>query len=368
MFENFHGNHAAASTLAEMIERHRIPQTILLDGKEGVGKATLARRFAARLLGGGARIEHDDLSLPHNVSLLAEREKLPSEKRAEDPFLLATHPDFVTFAPDGPLRQISIQQTRLLKERAQFAPLAGSHRVFLIDGIDRANEQAANSLLKMLEEPPPYLILLLTAENPYDLLPTIRSRSVPVRLAPLSPAEMLAFARGQTREMDHVERRIALASGSPGIALSVDLELYDRRRAAMCIFLEAASGAAPFHKWAQQSEKLALARSEKLEPYLKVLLLLLEDLLHVREGIEEVRNPDLQPWLASLAPRLSFEWLRAAVTRTDDLVQLLRRNIQKNIALDALVIELVSSTEQLSHVLGEVREDDARPRTFYAGE
>ncbi len=338
MFENFHGNQAAAATLAEMIERTRIPQTILLDGKEGVGKATLARRFAARLLGGAARIEQDDLSLPHNVSLLAEREKLPSEKRAEDPFLLATHSDFVTFAPDGPLRQISIQQTRLLKDRAQFAPLAGSHRVFLIDGIDRANEQAANSLLKILEEPPPYLILLLTAENPYDLLPTIRSRSVPVRLVPLSPAEMRAFAA--TRTLDQVDRRIALASGSPGIALSVDLELYDRRRAAMCAFLEAAAGIAPFHQWAQQSEKLALARSEKLEPYLKVLLLLLEDLLHVREGIAEIRNIDLQEWLASLAPRLSFEWLRAAVTRTDDLVQLLRRNIQKNIALDALVIEL----------------------------
>ncbi len=73
------------------------------------------------------------------------------------------------FRPDGPLRQITIEQMRLLKERAQFKPLQGKRRVFLIDQIDRANEQAANSLLKTLEEPPEHLILLLTAENPYDL-------------------------------------------------------------------------------------------------------------------------------------------------------------------------------------------------------
>ncbi|MGH9671847.1 MAG: AAA family ATPase [Bryobacteraceae bacterium] len=167
-----------------MIGAGRIPQTILLAGPEGVGKATLARRFAAAVLGGASRIEQDDLSLEANRTLVADREKWPAERRNEDPLLFASHPDFVTFAPDGPLRQISIHQMRMLKERAQFGPLEGSRRVFLIDQIDRANEQAANSLLKTLEEPPPYLIVMMTAQNPYDLLPTIRSRSVMVHLAP----------------------------------------------------------------------------------------------------------------------------------------------------------------------------------------
>jgi len=338
VFDEFFGNQAATNTLEQMIERERIPQTILLDGPEGVGKATLARRFAARLLGGGRQIEQDDLSLPENVNMLAEREKLPSEKRADDPLMLASHTDFLTFPPDGPLRQISIQQMRLLKERAQFAPLAGSRRVFLIDGIDRANEQAANSLLKVLEEPPPYLILLLTAENPYDLLPTIRSRSVPLRLAPLTESEMSQFST--TRGLDNAARRLALAGGCPGIALSLDLELYDRRLEAMRALLEVATGAAPFPIWAAQSEKLAAARSEKLEPYLKVLYLLLEDLLHIREGLGPVRHPDLRDWLIGLAPRAGFAWLRAAVRQTDELVRLLRRNIQKNIALDAMVVAL----------------------------
>ena len=80
-----------------------------------------------------------------------------------------------------------------LKERASLKPLKGSWRVFLIDGIDRANPQAANSLLKTLEEPPPHLILILTARNPYDLLPTIRSRSVPFRLGRLQRRRHAGF-------------------------------------------------------------------------------------------------------------------------------------------------------------------------------
>jgi len=240
LFEPLYGNAAATETLAQMIQQDRIPQTILLNGQEGVGKATLARRFAAELLGGKDKIEKDDLSLPDNTALIAEREKLPADKRSEDPLLFASHVDFVTFPPDGPLRQISIQQIRLLKERAQFGPLKGRRRVFLIDHLDRANEQAANSLLKILEEPPPYLILLATAENAYDLLPTIRSRSLMIAMSPLSASEMEAFVR--EKGLKDPKRRVALAGGSPGIAVSLDLDAYDKRRAAMIALLQSAAG------------------------------------------------------------------------------------------------------------------------------
>ncbi|MCU1273132.1 MAG: polymerase delta prime subunit, partial [Bryobacterales bacterium] len=110
MFEDFWGNAQVTRALERMILQDRIAQTLLFAGPEGVGKATLARRFAAQLLGDAAKIDQDDLSLEHNLEIVAARERWPADKRNQDPLLFASHPDFVTFAPDGPLRQISIEQ------------------------------------------------------------------------------------------------------------------------------------------------------------------------------------------------------------------------------------------------------------------
>lgn len=338
MFENFWGNPHVSEALEQMLAHGRLAQTLLFDGPEGVGKATLARRLGARLLGRPELIEQDDLSRPENLDAVRDREKLPADKRNDDPLLFATHPDFVTFAPDGPLRQISIQQTRLLKERAQFLPNKGSRRVFLIDHVDRANDQAANSLLKTLEEPPDHLVLIMTAENAYDLLPTIRSRAVPFHFTPLAETEMQAFVRA--RSLDQPERRVALAAGSPGIAVSLDLEVYDKRRAAMLALLKVAAGAAPFASWLPVSETIGRGKSDKLDLYLKVLYELLRDLLLLREGAGEIRNRDMRGDMEALARGLDFAWIRKAVARVDEIAELIRRNIQKTIALDALIAEL----------------------------
>lgn len=341
MFENFWGNEHVTQALEQMIRQDRLSQTLLFSGPEGVGKATLARRLGAHLLGHGELIERDDLSLPDNVDTIATRERLPADKRNEDPLLFATHPDFVTFAPDGPLRVISIQQTRLLKERAQFLPHHGKRRVFLIDHVDRANDQAANSLLKTLEEPPDHLVLIMTAENAYDLLPTIRSRAVPFHFAPLGRDQMREFAR--TRGLEQADRRIQLAGGSPGLAVSIDLEAYDRRRAAMLTLVKVAAGAAPFGAWVPVGEVIGRTKSEKLELHLKVLYELLRDLLVLREGGMEIRNQDIRGELEALAAKVEFSWIRKAVVQADELVEMMRRNIQKTIALDALILALRSA-------------------------
>jgi DNA polymerase-3 subunit delta' len=324
-----------------MIRGERIPQTLLFSGPEGVGKATLARRFGAALLGYGAdKIEQDDLSLESNVALIADREKWTSDKRNEDPLVFSSHPDFATFAPDGPLRQITIAQMRMLKERAPLKPLRGAWKVFLIDSIDRANEQAANSLLKTLEEPPPHLLLILTARNAYDLLPTIRSRAVPFYFGRLNESQMRAFLA--SRKVDDPERRLSLAEGSPGMAVSLDLEAYDRRRGAMLALLRVAGGLDPFSAWMKHSESIGARRTEKIEMYLEVLYGLLGDVARLAHGVADVRNQDVVAELRALAAKVSFEWLRAAVERVDALVELARRNIQKSLALDALAVQLRS--------------------------
>ena len=338
MFPDFFGNAASAETLRQIAHSERIPQTLLLSGPEGVGKATLARRFASAILGDPPKVEQDDLSLEPNRACVADREKWTAEKRNEDPLLFSSHPDFVTFPPDGPMRQISIQQMRLIKERAQFKPLHGKRRVFLVDRIDRANEQAANSLLKTLEEPPDHLVIVMTAENPYDLLPTIRSRAIMLRLSKLSDDDMLAFLK--KRQLPAPERRLALAGGSPGLAVSLDLEVYDQRRAAMLALLQTGCKRTPFGEWAKHSEGISAKKSEKLDALLGVLYLLLEDILLLSQGATSIRNSDIRKDLEAIAQSTSFRWIREAVRKADTLMELVRRNIQKSIALDALAIEL----------------------------
>lgn len=338
-FEGFFGNSQIAAALADLVERGRIPQTLLFSGPEGIGKATLARKFAAKLLADtSGKIARDDLSLPANQQIITEREKWPADKRNDDPLFFNSHPDFVTFAPEGPLRQISIPQMRLLKQRAQLKPLHGEWRVFLIDGIDRANEQAANSLLKTLEEPPSHLILILTARNPYDLLPTIRSRVVPFLLGRLTDAEMQDFLK--QRDLDQINRRTSLAEGSPGQAVSLDLENYDRRREAMLTLLEVAAGISQFSAWIKHADSIAARRTEKLEAYLETLYILLEDVLRLMHGGSRVRNADAVDRCTALSRRVSFAWVRRAVGRVDEMAELARRSIQKTIALDAFASSL----------------------------
>jgi DNA polymerase-3 subunit delta' len=338
MFDNFYGNQHAVRALRQMMTHGRIPQTLLFSGPEGVGKATLARRFAAALLSHAELIEKDDLSLPDNVDLIQAREKWPAEKRNDDPLVFSSHPDFMTFAPDGPLRQLIIPQMRLLKERAAFKPSHGNRRIFLIDHVDRAGDNVTNSLLKILEEPPEHLILIMTSENAYDLLPTIRSRSIMLQLSPLPVEAMKEFA--EVRRLDNATRRIALSAGSPGLAASLDLAVYDKRRAAMHALLKVAANAAPFSLWLPYSETISRSKNEKLELYLRLLYELLRDVMLLREGGPEIRNQDLRQDLTSLSQKVTTKWLIKAVKKTDELASLIRRNIQKTIALDDLILDL----------------------------
>jgi DNA polymerase-3 subunit delta' len=308
MFDNFWGNPQVTQALEQMVAQDRLAQTLLFAGPEGVGKATLARRLGERLLPRPAAIEQDDLSLEANRDAVTAREKWAPDKRNQDPLLFSSHPDFVTFAPDGPLRQITIQQARELKERAPFLPHQGARRIFLI------------------------------AENAYDLLPTIRSRAVPFQFTPLGREEMEQFVRA--RGLDRPERRVALAAGSPGVAVSIDLDAYDKRRASMLTLAKVAAGAAPYSAWLPVSETIARSKSEKLELHLEALYGLLRDLLILREGGGEIRNQDIRRELEALAGRVEFAWIRRAVAQVDEIARLLRRNIQKSIALDSLIVTL----------------------------
>ena len=139
------------------------------------------------ILGDRDKIEHDDLSLPENVALICR----PREVAGGQANRRSAAVRLASGLRDVPARwsvAADLNPADALAEgaRAVRAACGASYRVFLIDHLDRANEQAANSLLKILEEPPAYLLLFMTAENAYDLLPTIRSRSLILGMSPLS--------------------------------------------------------------------------------------------------------------------------------------------------------------------------------------
>ena len=149
---------------------------------------------------------------------------------------------------------------------------------------------------------------------------------------------MSQFVRA--RSLDRLERRMALAAGSPGVAVSLDLEVYDKRRAAMLLLLQVAAGATPFANWIPVSEAIGRSKSDKLDFYLKVLYELLRDVMLLHEGTGEIRNVDIRRELEALAANIQFAWIRKAVGLVDEVARLIRRNIQKTIALDALILEL----------------------------
>ena len=353
-FADFIGNAETVAVLRRMVKQERLPQTLLFAGPAGVGKATLARLLTAAIncdrtpgdicgaCSNCLRILQADLTRDEFVQQFAEREKLPAAKRTENPLVVSTHPDFLIFPPDGPLRLITIEQARLLCDAAQYRPSEGRRRVFLIDHVDRANTEAANSLLKTLEEPADGLTLIITAENPYDLLPTIRSRSIPFYFGPLSPAEMERFldVRSDVTGADRA-RLVGWAQGSPGRALALDPEEYAERRRAMLALLRSALGVSPFGDLVEQTDLLSRRRKERLDLLTESLYGLLQDLLHLRHGsAQPLIHEDIRADLTELAQVASFDWIESAVRKLAELDRLVRRNIQKQIALEALVVGL----------------------------
>ena len=350
----FIGNQRVAATLRRMVAERRLPQTLLFAGPRGVGKATLARQLAAAMncpasRGGEPcgdcsncrRILAADLSSEVFQKQFEERLKMPAAKRLENPLIVATHPDFLTFPPDGPLQMITIEQARRLREAARFGPSEGVRRVFLVDQAGRANEEASNSLLKTLEEPADSLTVILTAENPYELLPTIRSRSIPFYFGTLTQSEMQQFF--DTRpEFDEQERqRLAgWSDGSPGKALSLDADEFTERRATMLALLRAALGTGSFTELLAHTENVGRKRRQKLALLVDSAQGLLQDLVHLRMGVGGLINEDLREELEPMAAKATFGWVDKAAAELDELVRLERRNIQKQVALESLALSL----------------------------
>jgi DNA polymerase-3 subunit delta' len=361
-FSEILGHERIVTALRGMLASDRVPHALLFSGPRGVGKYTLARIFAQAA--NCQRLRDDscgECDPCRRIAGLADPGPLISAGLAERgesadaatiervPLLLETHPDVWAVVPD-PVRlrnpvarpMLRMGQLRAVQRAAYFKPVA-RRRMFLLDSAETMRDNLAGVFLKILEEPPETTTLILMTSNAYSLLPTIRSRCMQFFFSPLETRLVEDILRIRTK-LPAAERRLAaqLAEGSPGAALALNVEeAAELRRRALRLLADAAEGRSSAGLFAQTAQ---LAKGQKLpfESVLELFYSLLTDLLELSAGCAnlKLRNPTLEKELAALGKRVDPQWVSRAVEGLDELWSRLRRNVNRQLGLDAVVLSL----------------------------
>lgn len=212
------GQDDAARTLEEAARSGRLHHAWLLTGPPGIGKATLAYRFARWLLAGMPEAPAGASMPPLHV---------PPTDTVFRRIAAGAHADLRALEPgagdSGVKRLIRVEEVRAAIRFLSLTSAEGAWRVVVLDEAETMRTEAANAILKTLEEPPPRAVILLTAAAPDRLLPTIRSRCRRLELPPLTDAAMERFIAEALPDLPPAQRAtlIRIAEGAPGRALAL---------------------------------------------------------------------------------------------------------------------------------------------------
>jgi DNA polymerase-3 subunit delta' len=366
----FLGNERIVAALRGALRSQRVPHALLFTGPRGVGKFTLARMFAQaanceRLMDDfcGACATCQRISQLADLQTLLEQGLVERGESADAatvervPLILQSHPDVWALVPD-PVRlkspvarpMLRVGQLRAVQRAAYFQPV-GRRRVFILDGAETMRWDVANVFLKILEEPPGSATLILTAPSPYALLPTIVSRCLQFHFAPLPQAAVEKILKKKTdRKPAEIKLAAQLAEGSPGLAIEMNVDVAaDRRRNALRILERAAQG----HGFAQlfsDTSALAKDRDSSFEDQIGVFYGLLTDLLELTSKLKEpaLRNALLAKELGSLSKSVDSAWVLRAIAGFDELYAGARRNLNRQLGLDALAASLAPALSPAS--------------------
>jgi DNA polymerase III subunit delta' len=222
---------------------------------------------------------------------------------------------------------------------------AEARRAFYVFTSASFMKEAANSLLKVLEEPPAHASIILLAENLGDLLPTIRSRSCIFRLGaiPLEQIEKLLAERRPELRPTQLALVARLAQGAAGQALGLELEAYLASRTDALVILRNAVREPDYSGLFRITEtyRAGAEGQEKTADLLHAIESLLEDLLLLKAGASHLmRNVDIQKELAEMAQRVNMEWIEAAERGAHEVRSGMRRNLLRSLSLDAFATGL----------------------------
>jgi DNA polymerase-3 subunit delta' len=360
-FSDFHGNAETVHRLRDMIARKRFPHAVILSGARGAGKYTLALMLA-KALNCLAPTETDGLpdfcgqcanclriaqaaDLDARFAEAVEtRESLREADKKDTRLFVQTHPDVLIIPPDPPQMMIKVDQVRRVIETIYYRPSEARERVYIFT--DSAfMKEAANSLLKVLEEPPEFATIFLLSENPGELLSTIRSRSMVFPLGALPVEEVERYLAEQRPEWKPPQRALVarLSEGALGRARTFDVDAYVTARAdALTILNSALAGGEHTQLFKiTESYRAGAEGREKTEQLLRTLYSLLRDLMFLGSGSPElVRNTDIQNQLNKLAESADFDWIAAASDRLAEVERGMRRNLLRSLSLDSLSLAL----------------------------
>lgn len=329
MFAKLTGNSKNREILRHLVRNQRYGATYIFAGPEGVGKRQFALAFAK-----AANCQKPPKGEVESC------DECPSCFRIER----GIHPDVRLLKPDEK-GTIKVGDAREFSKEVRYRPYEGRQRFFLIDDSEKLREEAANALLKTLEEPPETSTIILLTAQPDALLTTVRSRSQQLTFAPLSLVEMEAFVEAQGRPRSEAALLARLSEGSIGRLAAIDLADYRRERRELLELAELFAGQGSRHRLIKAAEYFAKQQEKDVfERKLVFLLKIVRDLLLLNEGLdrEKIMNVDEAERLQSLAERIGWRRLNLWVEGLNEVRLNLAVNINKQVAMDGLFQRLAS--------------------------
>jgi DNA polymerase-3 subunit delta' len=315
----FLGNERVVAILRRAVERDRLPHALIFAGPAGIGKRKLALQLA-QLLNCGSK----PADRPCDVCASCRKIRL------------GTHPDVREIQPDGAF--IKIDQVRAVIGEVAYQPFEARHRFIIFNGAELMRVEAANSLLKTLEEPVSRSTIILVTTNPYLLLETIRSRSRMLVFAAISEArirEYLIQKHGRTAE----EAALAAAScnGSLAAALAFDAGEFVEARADALRFVEQLLKHRSFAAVTSMVADIAKDKSG-FPVWLEAVTGLLHDIYYAGAAPDRMGQRDIRETLAALAGEIPRARVISAIRAIQRFKVELQHNVNRQIALESLFL------------------------------